>query len=80
MTATVDNAVADLQRANDELQRRLDEARAERDEAQAREAAIADRLVKIGEWVSWQKQGPPAERIRRQALRTTVDMWSEEVA
>jgi hypothetical protein len=44
MSATVDNAVADLQRANAELQRRLDEALAERDEALERETASAEVL------------------------------------
>src|SRR5665213_349838 len=44
MTATVDNAVANLQRAKDELQRRLDEALAERDEALDQQTATAEVL------------------------------------
>src|SRR6266852_3988103 len=47
MTATVDNAVADLQRANAELQRQLDECRAERDEALEQQTATAEVLQVI---------------------------------
>src|SRR5580704_5810115 len=47
MTATVDQAVGNLQRANADLQRRLDEAIAERDEGEAQKAAMAQILEVI---------------------------------
>jgi predicted component of type VI protein secretion system len=47
MTATVDNAVADLQRANAELRRQLDERTAERDEALDQQTATSEVLQVI---------------------------------
>jgi GAF domain-containing protein len=47
MTATADNAVADLQRANAELQRQLDQRTAERDEAIAQQTATTEVLQVI---------------------------------
>src|SRR6266478_2772940 len=47
MAATVDNAVADLQRANAELRRQLDERTAERDEALDQQTATSEVLQVI---------------------------------
>jgi two-component system NtrC family sensor kinase len=47
MTATVDSAVGDLQRANAELRRQLDECTAERDEALEHQTATSDVLKVI---------------------------------
>src|SRR5215472_12363376 len=47
MTATLDDEVADLRRANAELQRRLNEALAEREQSEAQKAAIGDVLEVI---------------------------------
>src|SRR5260221_6677340 len=47
MAATVDNAVADLERANAELRRQLDERTAERDEALEYQTATSDVLKVI---------------------------------
>jgi hypothetical protein len=47
MTATLDDEIVELRRANAELQRRLDDALAERDDSEAQKAAIGDVLEVI---------------------------------